>query len=208
MNSISNYFVSFARYARNPSGNVSIEARNEKNVEVTYVIPQNTWMIVNLKSGEKVTDIPEYMIDISTVAKFEYSKCPMAEIRGDVRKFKFYQLGYLLDKCKNVYEFSEDVWKKIDKLEEYAKNRGAFHMGNKLCTGIERYSSAFIACEGEVPVALDKAMAAKLIPAIVIAISKNENSDVKELAETLDAIFGEENTMACRNAISTSGGNN
>ena len=205
---ISNYFVSFARYARNPSGSVSIEARNEKNIDVTYVIPQNTWMILNLKSGEKVTDIPEYMIDISTVAKFEYNKCPMAEIRGDVRKFKFYQLGYLLDKCKNVYEFSEDVWKKIDKLTEYAKNHGTFYMGNKLCTGIEKYSSAFIACEGEVSIALDKAMAAKLIPSIIIAIGKNENADIKELSETLDTIFGEENTMACRNAISTSGGNN
>ena len=98
--------------------------------------------------------------------------------------------------------------KKIDKLTEYAKNHGTFYMGNKLCTGIEKYSSAFIACEGEVSIALDKAMAAKLIPSIIIAIGKNENADIKELSETLDTIFGEENTMACRNAISTSGGNN
>lgn len=205
LGSISNYFVSFARYARNPSGNVSIEARDEKNNETTYVIPHNVWMIVNLKSGEKVVDIPEYLTDISTLTKFEYSKCPMAEIRGDVRKFKFYQLDYLLDKCKNVYEFSEDVWKKIDKLEEYTKSHSPFHLGNKLCTGIEKYSSAFIACEGEISTAIDKAMASKLIPSVIIAINKNRNKDARGLGETLDAIFGEENTAACRNAISTSG---
>ena len=205
LKNISNYFVSFARYARNPSGNVSIEARNEKNNETTYVIPHNVWMILNLKSGEKVIDMPEYLTDISTLTKLEYAKCPMAEIRGDVRKFKFYQLDYLLDKCKNVHEFSEDVWKKIDKLEEYTKSHSPFHIGNKLCTGIERYSSAFIACEGEMTVAIDKAMASKLIPSVIIAVNKGKNKDARGLGETLDAIFGEENTTACRNAISTSG---
>ena len=205
MNSISNYFVSFARYARNPSGNISIEARNEKNNESTYVIPQNTWIILNLKSDEKITNIPEYMADISTIVTLDYTKCPVAEIRGDVRKFKFYQLDYLLDKCKNVYEFSEDTWKKIDKLEEYTKHHTEFHIGNKLCTGIERYSSTFIACEGEMTTAVDKAIAAKLLPSVIIAINKNRNKDARGLGETLDAIFGEENTAACRNALSSSG---
>ena len=205
MKDISNYFVSLARYARNPSGAVSIEARNEKNNETTYVIPQNTWVILNLKAGEKVTDIPEYMADISTLARFDFNKCPTSEICGDVRKFKFYQLDYLLDKCKNVYEFSEDTWKKIDKLEEYTKLHTPYHIGNKLCTGMEKYSSTFIACEGEMSVAVDKAVAAKLLPSVIISISKNRNKDVRGLGETLDAIFGEENTTACRNALSTSG---
>ena len=202
---ISNYFVSFARYARNPSGNISIEARNEKNNETSYVIPQNTWIFVKLKSGEKICNLPEYLADISTSVKLDYTKCPAAGINADVRKFKYYQLDYLLDKCKNVYEFSEDTWKKIDKLEEYTNLHAKFHLGNKICTGIEKYSSTFIACEGEMNIAIDKAIAAKLLPYVIITINGNRNKEVRGLGETLDAIFGEENTAASRMTLSTSG---
>ena len=205
LRNISNYFVSFARYARNPSGAVSIQARNERNYEATYVIPQNTWFILNLKTGDKITNMPEYLADVSSVVKFDYTKCPMAEVRGDVRKFKFYQFEYLLDKCKNVHEFSEDTWKKIDKLEEYTKLHAPFSIGNKLCTGIEKYSSTFIACEGDMTVAIDKAVASKLLPSVIITVSNNRNKDARGLGETLDAIFGEENTTACRNTLSSSG---
>lgn len=202
---ISNYFVSFARYARNPSGGISIEARNEKNNEVSYVIPQNTWMFINLKNGEKICNLPEYLADISTTVKLDYTKSPAAGIIADVRKFKFYQLDYLLDKCKNVYEFSEDTWKKIDKIEEYTNLHAKFHLGNKICTGIERYSSTFIACEGEMNTAIDKAVASKLLPYVIITVNNNRNKDARGLGETLDSIFGEENTSACRNMLSTSG---
>lgn len=202
---ISNYFVSFARYARNPSGNISIEARNENNNETSYIIPQNTWMFIKLKNGEKICNIPEYLADISTTVKIDYTKSPASGVIADVRKFKFYQLDYLLDKCKNVYEFSEDTWKKIDKLEEYTNLHAKFHLGNKICTGIEKYSSTFIACEGEMNTAIDKAVASKLLPYVILTVNNNRNKEARGLGETLDAIFGEENTAACRNMLSTSG---
>ena len=202
---ISNYFVSFARYARNPSGGISIEARNEKNNEVSYVIPQNTWMFIKIRNGEKICNIPEYLADVSTTVKIDYTKSPASGVIADVRKFKFYQLDYLLDKCKNVYEFSEDTWKKIDKLEEYTNLHAKFHLGNKICTGIEKYSSTFIACEGDMNTAIDKAVASKLLPYVILTVNSNRNKEARGLGETLDAIFGEENTAACRNMLSTSG---
>lgn len=203
LSDLTRYFVSFTRFARNPSSAPSIDARNENDNEISYVIPQNVWMVLNLANGESVADLPEFMADITTVISVEYTKCPAQEIHGNVRKFEYHQLDYLIEKCKNKYEFSEEVWKKFDKLEEYINLHHPVHFGNKMWTGVEKYSSSFIACGGDMDMAVDRVLASKLLPSVVIAINKGQNKEAKGLGETLDTIFGEENTSVTRSTLAS-----
>lgn len=199
---ISDYFVPFARYARNPLGSACVLATNENNVSTTYYIPQNLWFVVNLAPGETLDNIPDYISDIATVCSFELELKDPEETHTEIPLFKYYQLDYLCSKIKSLGDIDEDTWKKIDRLEEYVSERADYAIGNKRWIGLEKYLAAYIACEGDKTEAIDRAVASKILPSAIVALRNYEAAeDEKTVNEELDIIFGEENTYACRRML-------
>lgn len=201
LSSISNYFVPFARYARNPLGNAMVLAMNENNMSTTYYIPQNLWLVLNLAPTETLDNIPDYISDIASVNSFEFSLCDPVDTHTDIKRFKYPQLDHLNGKIKTIAEIDEDNWKKLDRLEEYVNAYATYSIGNKLWTGFEKYIAAYIACDGERLEAMDKAIAARLLPSMIAVLSGKLSEDDQNLSDTLDTIFGEENTASCRRMI-------
>ena len=198
---ISNYFVPFARYIRNPQGSNSVLALNERNISTAYVIPQNLWFILNLAESETVDNMPEYITDIATVNYFEFGRCIPSESHTEVATFKYPQVEHLENANKAISEIDEDTWRRIDKLETYVNGFKDYSIGNKLWTSVEKYIEAYLACNGERAVAIDKAIAYKMLPSILVALKNCEFEEGKDLISTLDRLFGSENTYYCRKMI-------
>jgi hypothetical protein len=198
---ISNYFVPFARYARNPSGNAMVLAMNENNMSTTYYIPQNLWIILNLAPSETLDAVPEYISDLASVNSFEFALCDPVDTHTDIKRFKYPQFDHLNGKIKTIAEIDEDNWKKLDRLEEYVNSHAEYSFGNKLWTGFEKYIATYIACDGERKEAMDKAISARLLTSMITSLSGHLSEEDQSLSDTLDTIFGEENTAACRRMI-------
>ena len=201
---ISNYFVPFARYVRNPLGNAMVLATNENNASATYYIPQNLWIVLNLAPTETLDNMPDYIADIASVNSFEFSLCDPVDTHTDIRRFKYPQLDHLNGKIRTIAEIDEDSWKKLDRLEEYVKSHAEYSMGNKLWTGFEKYIATYIACDGERREAMDKAISARLLASMISALREKVLEDGQSLSDMLDSIFGEENTASCRRMIQIS----
>lgn len=198
---ISNYFVPFARYIRNPNGTNSVLAMNERHISTAYNIPRNLWFILNLDGGETLDNIPEYISDIATVNTFEFEFCEPEHTQTDVTMFKYPQIEYLENKNKALSEIDEDTWKKFDKFKDFVNYYTPYSVSNKLWTSLEKYVATYIACDGDRHEAIDKAIAYKLIPSVMSALKDCEFEEGKDLVSTLDRLFGEENTAYSRKMI-------
>ena len=202
---MSNYFVPFARYIRNPRSAVVIEAIGEYEQPVTFAPKENLWFFVNLRSGESLRHMPAYISELASVVRIEYTGSVPMMLSMPTTPFSYYQFDYMLEKIKDIYGIPEELWKRIDALENFVNNNSPFTVGNRASIAVERFFAAYSACGSEANEALDRALSARIIPSVIVALDTLENLDDKNLSEKLEMIFGEDNVEACRTMIRTAG---
>jgi hypothetical protein len=114
-------------------------------------------------------------------------------------------MEYLLEKFSSRSEVSELTWKKVDRLEAFAASHAAYSISNKLWLCLEKYAGTYMACGFEEGKAIDVAMAAKLVPSVIAALSGKLSGSDAGLFETIENIFGEDNVETCKDIIKNSG---
>lgn len=200
------YFSVFTKYIKNPLACKYVVAFNDKNVETAYVMPQNLWFIMNLAEDQDVSQLPGYIADIASVNIIDLERCEETENHSHVRDFSYYQIDYLVEKAIAKGEVNEDAWKQLDRFEEYVNGRSEFKIGNKMWLGMEKFVYAYMAGGGEEDVAIDEAIAAKVMSAALAAASRAESEAEVGMIETLDLIFGEDKVKACKKVVDYSAG--
>lgn len=196
------YIAPYVNYAKNPLANCHVTVRNERYVESTYYIPQNLWFILNLADGESPDRLPEFMSDVAVTVKLGYKDVEAAEKHTEIKRFTYYQMEHLTEKVVSRISVPEEVWKKIDRLEENvsAKSDG-FALGNKMWLCLEKFAYVYIACGGDINDALDRAISAKLMATIVSALKSSPSGFDRSLGETVETILGDGNAYACQKFI-------
>lgn len=202
---MSNYFIPFSRYIRNPRNATIIEAEGNDSEKVYFKPFENLWFFMNLKMGESIKNIPSYISELASVIKIEYGAAVPMILTVPTVQFNYYQFDYMLDKIKSKAGISEDTWKKIDSLEAFIRNSSPFILNNRVSISIEKFHTTFTAAGGEDNVALDRALSARVIPSAIVALDSVENTENKNLSEKLEMIFGEENIEISRLTVRSAG---
>jgi len=194
------YFSSFANYVKNPLGRFSVTVLNDKKTESSHYISPNLWFVMNLAEGESIDKIPEFISEIATVNTFAFDACEVKEEPKILmlRKFSYYQMDYLTEKTSSGFSVDEELWKKVDRLEDYVNGYSGFHIGNKLWLGLEKFAYVYMACGGEKIKALDEAVAATLMPIVMTSLRGKLSDEDRSLSETVENIFGEDCADACK----------
>ena len=191
----------FTRYISCAKNYNEITITNAENTTASYTIPANLWIFINLRADAKISDLP-----ISFARSLAYNgvsliNCPAADEVSLVHGLNRYQLEYILDKEAKC-EVPEELWKKVDKLEKYVADHAEYQIGNKLWLNFEKHIALLVSCGIALPVASDAAIAVRLLPSMTVSLDGNLADDDKNLVETLDFIFGDDNTGKCREFIS------
>ncbi|MBQ8403990.1 MAG: glycoside hydrolase family 3 C-terminal domain-containing protein, partial [Clostridia bacterium] len=202
---MADWFAPIAKHAKNPYAHYSFKARNEQNVETVYYFPQNAWFVVNLAESASYAEIPANVAEIATVNTFALQPCEAATVYSSHRSFTYYQIEYLCDKLVSSMNIGENVWRRFDRLEAFVNSHMPFTFGNKLWLCIEKYIAISLSCGKEQEKTIDECLAAKLLPAIIVALNGKIAQGDASLSETLENIFGEENVAACKKVIKASG---
>ena len=202
---ISNYFVPFSRYIRNPHSSIVIDTVGEGGENVSFKPAENLWFFINLRVGESLRNIPSYIAELASIIKLDYTSVPAKSITASHMQFNYYQFGFMLEKIKSNNGMAEDTWKKIDSLEGFIRNSASFVLSNRICIGVERFYAVFNACGGEQNEAIDRALSARIIPSAVIALNGADKLENKNLSEKLGMIFGEDNVEISCASIKASG---
>ena len=202
---LSNYFIPFSRYIRNPRNATVIEAVGTGGEKVCFRPFENMWFFMNLKMGESIKNIPSYISELASVIKIDYTGAVPTMLAIPTIQFNYYQFDYMLDKIKTKNGISEDTWKKIDALEAFIKNSTPYVLNNRISIAIEKFHTVFSACGGEEKVALDRALSAKVVPSAIVALNGVEGNENKNLSEKLEMIFGEDNIEISRSTVRSAG---
>lgn len=196
------YFTPYVKHAKNPLGNTSVTAHNDRNKEITYYLPQNIWFAVNLAIGECYDMIPDLIPEIATVNRVPVAKTTPSNKHSDFGNFFFYQMDYISERAVNKFVIAEDLWKKIDSLEKRIKSlEPTFAINNKMCLAFEKCAAALMAAGIDNKQSVDVAMSIKLMPAAILAASgkKTENGD--SLTEIFDSVFGDDDMVKCAEVL-------
>ena len=205
LDTLSAYFVPYTRYARAPHSACTVKTHDPEGGEVAYLLPENLWFFLNLKDGESLGNLPAFVAEVSTLLTPTFTPTPPTDAHGEFIPFRYGQMLYLCDRLQATFAAGEDTWKRIDRLEAYAARFGDFAVTNKLWLGLETYLAALLTDEPDPAAALDAALVARLMPALIAALSGKLPREERSLAETLDAALGEGNATLCRRTVKESG---
>ena len=206
LETLSAYFVPYARYARAPLSACNLTTHLEDGSEVTYTLPENLWFLLNLRPGESLDHIPDYVAEVAALQTWRADRVQAsAGHHSEFSPFRYGQMLYLCDRVRSETVTDEETWKRIDRIESYARRYSDFRTGNKLWIGMETYLAVLLS-DGVAPTdALDEALAVKLLPALIPALSGKLPQEERGLSETLEAVLGDGNADLCRRTVKESG---
>ena len=218
---LTNVFSQYIRYLNNPERESKVALNDEK-----YIIPENVWFLVSMKEESSIRSLPVYLAELMMTVNVEYAEIVEeaadaeakvaddnedneVEMTEEVAKeglpelltIGYYQLSFMVEKCRNSFSMSENLWKKVDGLEEYAAKYSGYRFGNKLWLRFEKFLAVLKACEIEPAVALDNALNSILVDVLQIVLDGKLASDDRGLMETLEFYFGEDNVPVCRKTL-------
>ncbi len=195
------YFTPYMGYVKNPLSEYPVKVLNELNAESTHYISPNLWFVLNLAEGESVDALPASVAESAAVIMISHSECEESEQHTQTRKFNYYQMDYLTEKAVSGSCIHEDLWKRVDRLEEFAQRHAEFAIGNKLWISLEKFAHVLLACGIGETEALDEAAAAHLITPMMVLLNGKLAAEDLSFAEEVEAVFGEDHADACKKLI-------
>ncbi len=187
------YMTPFIRYFSNPNGKCKIKENGE-----TFVIPANLWMVLNVKAGDSLESLEPFVANYASVVDLKVEIGETALNKQTYSAASCAVMETLIYRSRKSITVDEDLWKAVDRLEEFVNERAAYHIGNKLFLQMESYIAVYCGCGGEMQNAMDSAIAAKLLPAIIGRLRDAEGQGDMELSHAMEDMFGDGNIEQCR----------
>lgn len=195
------YLTPFTKYLYSPKATNKISVGEDIGAEMVYNVPSNLRLFVNLSDKTSLDILPAHISTLATLVDVSFEQCIPDESFTALHELNRYQLEFMRDiECAKA-DISEEVWKKVDKIEKYAKRFSDYRIGNKLWLAFEKHIAMLLSSGTVVSEALDLAVGARLIPSISVALKGVVPEDEQSLSEMLEFVFGEGNADVSRKLI-------
>ena len=160
--------------------------------------PPNLWFIYVPQDIGISDKIPLRLAETASVIDLHLRRTKESQVKTPPPRLDFAQFVKLAHSSEQMCAVDETMWKKVDKIEDYANTIAPYSIPNKLWRAIERYISVYIACGGSEAEGIDSALAVMVLPRIMPMIKTGADSD---LAFLLEKTLGEGNASAALSAI-------
>ena len=234
---LKSYLTHIFKYIDSPDKQTQIYVRSD-TIDEHFDIPSNVWFIMTLAEGEKITDIPKFILDTVCVVdliarepketelkrkkKIEIevpkpaaketteeviSNEEQAEVVSEEQtaketeeesyvepesvKLTFYQFSKLVAHAIRDCLLDENLWKRVDKLEDYVGKKESYKIDNKQWHRIEKYVSSYIATGGQQEEALDSVFAHHVVYGMLPILVNNKDKNDDKFTHVIENVFGE-----------------
>ncbi len=186
----------YIRYFSHPQNSYNVS-----ELDTVVSLPANLWFVLGVADGESIEDMEPFVANFAAVIDLELEPCEFSEQPHQPEAPSCPQMEALVFRSKKATDIDEDLWKEVDRLESFVNERTPYHIGNKLFLQLERFLSVYIGCDGDMTSAMDSAVSAKLLPAILSDLKGNESMAEIDMLQVLESIFGEDNVMQCAHML-------
>ncbi len=197
----------YIRYFENPNAGFKITVGSN-----TYYLPKNLWFIADYEERaealpRQINELAAYVHEISLGADAVESNS------FEEKNITITALHSLAKKARESLGDNENLWKKLDALEDYVFSRCGYRMGNRFWLKTENYFASaletkkLIASDSEHGVdadsyaAMDYTLANSVMPTLYSAISRCGQDEIKNLFSELERNFGEDKTPVSKNVF-------
>ncbi len=182
----------------------------ETNEEKFHLsMSENLWFFLSAASDDAVISFSSDQKAVSALTVTAGGKkCPKQEgAPKTAEHFSREMLRRMTSKTYATHFLSEEQWKKMDKLEEFLNERLSIRFSNPLIRRMERYSSIYLACGGEINDAMDAMLVAMVLPIIANAAPEQLNASGSRvgIVEAMANIFGADNIPLCMRSLQNMG---
>ena len=199
------------KYLDQHNGNNKLTARTV-NGDYVYSIPQNVWFAVVLEDGQKVIDIPKYILETAcevnlvlreielpkpVAVPLEEGQDPSEQVFIEpentlVTTVTYHQFEKMLELALRDNMLDENLWKRIDKLENVVNDMDAgYRMTSKMWQRLEKYTSVYLRSGGAPEETLDSVVANHVINTMITSVAEGKNKTGDKFVNTIENIFGE-----------------
>lgn len=203
------------RFLDQPDREANVSVKTKSDTARVYEIPAGMWFIVALKDGEKITDIPKYILDMASVveltlkpglgAKLVDLSAHKADDENDgaeeplyiehektaVKRLIYPQFKKLVENACRETQLDELLWKRVDKIEEYVNGFGEYRIENKLWQRMERFVSVALTLGCEAEETLDCMTAQHLVYGMLPTLKASKKDLEEKFSHTVENICGE-----------------
>ncbi len=189
------WIVPLMRYLRSYKRRNEIVMPDETGKNVGYTIGNNLWIMIRLADTQTADSLPVDILKCASVINLSFVKCQVMDDQIPSHGFTSYQMEHMKGQVAGKYEVSEEIWKKIDKIEKYAKGYSNYTIGNKLWLDVEKHMEILLACGVEVDEAIDAALAIRVLPSITASLKDKLTKEDKTVLQTVEFVFGVDANM-------------
>lgn len=183
----------FTKYVRSTRKRNEITIIDGYGKHSNFSIGRNFWIALRLANGFTTDMLSQDMLKSVSVVKVSFSTCEPAANVWSSYGFTSYQADYMLTKEAGKHTVQEQIWKKLDKLEAFAKEHSGFVIGNKLWLDLEKMMEMLMACDFDINDAIDAAMSIRILPPITAALRGKLDKEERTVLQTVEFVLGSEN---------------
>lgn len=190
LNMVSKYFSRIMDYALNPL--MPCYLNDIESLGISE-LPNNIWFVINPYHFDK-TALPQELLPSSIIVEVNAKvDVPKDVVEGNAIKISY---DYFMDNLRDsldIYYIKEELWKKIDQIEQYVNERVPFTIDNRVFRQLERYTTIYLMCGGDENEAIDNVLSSKLLPIISKLKIKKKGEEDEGLFALCEKLFGLEN---------------
>lgn len=167
----------------------------------SLVVPENLKLVVFV--GHEDTEISAHheWVKYSTVLSLTLTENFNEQQEREKKTITNSVFNQAVEEAQDDNYITEDYWKKIDRLEEYLKDKANITFDNKFLRQVERYAATFLACGATKAETVDAVLANKIIPYIATEKESVLSALESDFSLHLDELFGYENIPLAKSAI-------
>lgn len=193
------YFTNLIQYTVNPVKSYEIPVASGEETEKYVSVTPNFWTFVVVSDSGDKGALPQFISETGLTVALSLKENTEAE-EFSCESPSYYQMAYLAEKAKSAFALSEELWKRVDRLDATLYARAGLKIQNKTWTVLEKEISFYLAVGGDMKDALDFAVASKIMPAAARVCSQITADDFN-LLNTAEEILGDDGAAECKRVI-------
>jgi len=190
----------YVRYFSSPKSALTVTTEDKEH---SVTMPENIWFICELDSAEPVDAVAHYLNESAVLLTAEdlliKERAAELTVESDVVYGTLEPLAKRL--ASNLAE-NEELFKRIDRLEEYVSQRTPYSIGNRFWIRIETYLATLLSVGTELRRATDLTLSCVILPTLMSVVRGKLLDDERTMIEETERVFGEEGTEVVRRLLS------
>ncbi len=164
-------------------------------------LPENMWFIGTANNDDSTFAISDKVYDRAMVLNLDRKSAPFQASGSRTVRLSAKRFTELAAEAVKMHSVDRENLDRLQKLDAYLIEKFQITFGNRIMRQIMTYLPIYVVCGGEELDALDDIIAKKVLRKLETQNAAYVRSEAEDLCNFIDATFGEERMLRCKEYV-------